>query len=206
MDGPVGKSSWLRHAIEGEREALDRLVEEYRPIVWRFARSLDRRAGEEQVNEILVRVVRLLRDPAKEYDDRFGQKFTAWLYAVTRNVLRDEWKGRARAAAVRSLDAPAPAGLGPGWREPVWRGSSPSRMAIRAELRELVQARLQRLPPLYRRVLELHWLKERPVPEIARRLGVSEGTVRKRIQRAQMRLRADLNALRSTLLRFARPG
>jgi hypothetical protein len=46
----------------------------------------------------------------------------------------------------------------------------------------------------FRRAILLRYLEGRPAPEIARMLGVPEGTVRWRIKEALDRLRADLDA------------
>lgn len=199
------KPSMVRRAVEGDAAALDRLAEEYRSVVWRFARHLDRRADEESVNAILLKVLELLRDPKREFDTQFGEKFTAWLYSVSNHVLQSERRGRAKAARVLSLDHTDPSDDRERRRipEPAGRGMSPSKAALRVEMQKLVRNRMEALPPLYREVVRLHWVEGRSVDEIAKRLKVPGTTVRKRLQRGHDRMRTLLKGVKTTLVRNA---
>jgi RNA polymerase sigma-70 factor, ECF subfamily len=68
-------------------------------------------------------------------------------------------------------------------------GTSPSRQAIRSELRERVQAALARLSQRDREVLVLRHLEQMTTVEIAATLAISEAAVKKRHVRALERLR-----------------
>jgi RNA polymerase sigma-70 factor (ECF subfamily) len=68
-------------------------------------------------------------------------------------------------------------------------GSSPSRQAIRSELKVRVQAALARLSPRDREVLVLRHLEQMTTAEIAATLAISEAAVKKRHVRALERLR-----------------
>jgi len=188
--------SMIRRAVEGDRDALDRLCSEYRTVLIRFARRIAPEADDGHVNEILLRVLELMRDPRREFDERFGEKFTAWLYAVAENVMRHERRTR---RPVRWIDARSSDTDGFRPIEPVSRGTSPSMAAVRAEMREVVRARIELLPPLYRDVIRLHWINGMPCADIARKLKVDEDTVRKRLQRAHDRLRVLVIRTRTTL-------
>jgi RNA polymerase sigma-70 factor (ECF subfamily) len=67
-------------------------------------------------------------------------------------------------------------------------GTSPSRQAMRSELRERVQAALNRLSPRDREVLVLRHLEQMTTAEAAT-LGISEAAIKKRHVRALERLR-----------------
>jgi RNA polymerase sigma-70 factor (ECF subfamily) len=104
------------------------------------------------------------------------------LQARRRSVAREErWDVHlhdqsARALAARLLD----------------NGTTPSRRLMRQELRDQVQAALDRLDPRDREVLVLRYLEQLSTAEIAATLGVSIGAVKMRHLRALQKLRADL--------------
>ena len=68
-------------------------------------------------------------------------------------------------------------------------GTSPSRQAIRSELKERVQAALAKLSERDREVLVLRHLEQMTTAEIAATLAISEAAVKKRHVRALERLR-----------------
>jgi RNA polymerase sigma-70 factor (ECF subfamily) len=68
-------------------------------------------------------------------------------------------------------------------------GTSPSRQAIRSELRERVQAALAKLSDRDREVLVLRHLEQMTTAEISATLAISEAAVKKRHLRALERLR-----------------
>lgn len=75
------------------------------------------------------------------------------------------------------------------------RGSTPSRKALRDELRARVRAALAALPETDREVLILRNLEQLSVASTADVLGLSEGAVKMRHVRALARLRAVLGDL-----------
>src|SRR5262245_28284685 len=70
--------------------------------------------------------------------------------------------------------------------------TSPSRRLMRQELRDRVQAALDRLEPSDREVLVLRYLEQLSTPESAAALGISIGAVKMRHLRALQKLRAGL--------------
>jgi RNA polymerase sigma-70 factor (ECF subfamily) len=75
------------------------------------------------------------------------------------------------------------------------KDSSPSRRALREELRERVQQALDLMADQDREVLILRFLEQLPVKEVAEVLGLSEGAVNMRQLRALERLRTLLGTL-----------
>ncbi len=71
----------------------------------------------------------------------------------------------------------------------VTSATSPSRRAMRDELRERVQAALAALPARDREVLVLRYLEGLAIGEVAEVLGIGEGAVKMRQLRALERLR-----------------
>ncbi|MBN1825024.1 MAG: sigma-70 family RNA polymerase sigma factor [Candidatus Eisenbacteria bacterium] len=92
-----------------------------------------------------------------------------WFYAIARNVLRRHWrKERLRRGAAflmgrRRIGAPA--------------AHEEEDRALRREL--------ERVPQPYREALLLHYYADRSVREMARDLGVAEGTIKSRLARGR---------------------
>lgn len=74
------------------------------------------------------------------------------------------------------------------------RNESPDAAAERGQLRALLQAAIERLPPIYRSVFMLRAVEEKSVEETAFCLGVSADVVKTRYLRARALLRDALGA------------
>lgn len=73
--------------------------------------------------------------------------------------------------------------------------TSPSDLIARKQDGRLLLEALRRIPIDHQIVLELSFWEEMSGPEIAQVLGLPEGTVRSRLRRAGLRLRAELQGL-----------
>lgn len=157
----------LRAAAEGDPAAIDALLVAWGPTVVRWCGRLGgpRIDAEDAAQDVLERVLRKLgglRDPAT---------FPAWLFATCRGVIAQH---RRRAWLRRWVGAPDESVIDPGPRadaDPVAAGVHAALDELSAELRE---------------VLVLCDLEERPAPEVARLVGLPEGTVRSRLRRARV--------------------
>ena len=123
---------------------------------------------------ILIRKAKALRD---------AHRLGPWLHGVAHRVA-----ARARADAVRrrSLER---RGSRPERESEV---RSPDRLAVRAELRAVVDQEIARLSPDHRTALVLCDLEGRSHQDAARLLGWSEGSLRGRLARARQKLRDRL--------------
>lgn len=163
-------SELVERASAGDLEAQSELVEPWlRPVVeWATRLGGPRLDSEDIAHEVFLTALgRLdrLREP-----ERFG----AWLYGITRNLVarhrRRAWLLRWVGASERDVadDAPRPDGV-----------------LENRESEARVERRLDRLSFKYREVLMLMVVEERTAPEVAQMLGVPEGTVRSRLRRAK---------------------
>ena len=113
---------------------------------------------------------------------------TAWLYRIATHVCLDRLRQFARRSPMESetdpdqVDVPEP--------------DTPSlqKTIELDEMSECVQRYLNRLTDSYRAVILLHDMHELTSPEIAQLLGESLATVKIRLHRARLKLRAALEA------------
>lgn len=101
----------------------------------------------------------------------------AWLFLVATNIVRDEWRNRARhrdtvQALARSTSEAVPA-VDPGLLDAV-----------------------RRLPAVHAEVVLLHYFADLPIDEVARQIRRPLGTVKRRLHEARSRLLTAIEAER----------
>lgn len=134
--------------------------------------------AEDVVQEALIALWEAPAAPAKR---------EAWLRAVVERKALQRLRALARRRAHEcSAGAPCPLAL------------DPARALERAEVRARVRAALARLPERYRAPLRLHELEGLDYRAVGAALGLPLGTVRSRLARGRARLRALLEAERSS--------
>lgn len=139
--------------------------------VWAYVirRAADRAEAEDVTSEVFRRALENLRG----YEWR-GLPFAAWLLRIAANTLAHRWEKAGRETG----DPP------PEMAEP------DAHLERRAMLFQLVE----RLPDIQRRVIELRYIEERSLVEVAQELGKTEGAVKQLQRRALENLRAELEA------------
>jgi RNA polymerase sigma-70 factor (ECF subfamily) len=174
----------------GDRAAFALLVRRHQGALYNFAlRNLrSPSAAEEVVQDAFLRVVQ------GSADFREASRFTAWLYAIARNLCIDFLRKRAHRQH-RSLDEPT-AELGDG--APLVERTSDGRAGVeRAALSKEIRLRLlsaiDQLPEQQREVFLLREISNLPFKEIAEVVGAPENTVKSRMRYALERLQAALS-------------
>lgn len=164
----------------GDERAFDALFYRYRDGIYRVSLAItkDPQAADEIVVDTFARAYRALT--RLEPDDTLRP----WLYRV---AINESYDRRPRAGTPSSLDDAA---------EQVAAGEerSPSALAEREEIRQVVLAALERLDDKHRTVVVLHYLSELALAEIALIVGSPVGTVKSRLHYALRRLRTHLSA------------
>lgn len=163
-----------RERVDHERLGIAFLT--HRSELLGFAnRSLgDRSLAEEAVQETFVRALRA--NPG--FDPRRGTIRT-WLFAIQRHVLVDLARTR-RAHPVQEIDANSP--------------SAEDHIEVAMRAWQVEQA-LTLLGAEHRQVVLEIYYRGRPSRDVARQLGLPEGTVRSRLYYALRALRAALNEM-----------
>jgi RNA polymerase sigma-70 factor (ECF subfamily) len=120
-------------------------------------------------------------------------RLSTWLVRIVINEALTWLRKRTRSAHVLNLaddefDGAIEAACGT-WGS---RPERPEESVIRADLRRLIEAKIDELPLPRRTVFILRALEDMSVPETAAALGIPEATVRTRFFRARMQLSAAL--------------
>jgi RNA polymerase sigma-70 factor, ECF subfamily len=110
-----------------------------------------------------------------------GTPFVAWLLRIAANAIVDYWRKASREQQLSDQDAPE--------SFPV-TAENIERVEHRAMLFRLVRT----LPADQRRVIEMRFADEKPIREIAREMGRTEGSIKQLQFRAIQSLRAQMQA------------
>ena len=168
----------LRRAQQGDSEAFRLLVEAYQTQVYRVAlRMCGEAAADDVTQEAFLAAWRALPE------FRGTCRFSTWLYRLTTNAAIDCLRREKRHRDADDLDGvELPDG-----------GDTPQEAAERTETQTAVRSALSALSDEHRQVLLLRYMQELDYGEIAVALGISEGTVKSRINRAKARLKELLS-------------
>jgi RNA polymerase sigma-70 factor (ECF subfamily) len=144
-------------------QALERLLDGYQHKVFRMAVAMlrDRGRAEEVTQEIFLKVWRALPS--------YGGHAAAstWLYAIARNTCLNAVRAESYRKTTSIEQLPEP--------------EAPSAHAPEIDWSPL----LARLPEMQRQVVTLFYFEDRDVKEVARLLGLAEGTVKSHLHRAR---------------------
>jgi RNA polymerase sigma-70 factor (ECF subfamily) len=168
-------------ARAGETGAFETLVRRYQGWVFTLALRMvgDRAEAEDLAQDVFLKAYRGLRG------FKGASRFSTWLYAIASHHCLNHLKARGRRGGLGD-DPPAPVDRLP--------DGAPRADALleRADLVRIVQAEMAHLTEEHRMVLILRDIQGLSYVEIARTLGVELGTVRSRLHRARMEMKARL--------------
>jgi RNA polymerase sigma-70 factor (ECF subfamily) len=180
-----GEAALIRKCREGDRACFDALVGRYASRVYNLALRITGHSqdAEDAAQEAFVRAFRSMRK------FRFQCEFSTWLYRIAVNASLDELKRRKRRPAPFSTlrrdedDA-----------DPQYPSQEPDAHEAfqQRQRQEVIVKALNALPPHYRIVLTLYDVEGHSYEEIAAIIGAPVGTVKSRLNRARLALRALL--------------
>ncbi len=171
------------------REAVARIAQEHAPRLWAIALKLcdDPTQAEDLVQEVFMQALR------SWHTFRGESQVTTWLYGIAVNVARRMRRRRvAEPARIASLDVNLPFDS-PTIARPADELDDALRRQVAEEAREGLERSICTLPDEFRLPLVLHEIAQLSVPEVARILGIPEGTVKSRVHRARLRLRDEID-------------
>ena len=176
----------IDRVINGDTEAFSPLVEEHQRMVYNLALRMlrDPQNAQDAAQDAFLKAFRSLPKFRGE------SSFSVWLYRLTSNVCLDMLRKAKHSGKVvslypddedegRMLDLPDTAPL-------------PEEAAEKRERIECVRTAMKNLSPEHREILILREVDGLNYAEIAEHLGINEGTVKSRINRAKLALRREL--------------
>ena len=175
-----------RRIAAGDRIAFERLTRLHNRRLFRIARAMlrDDAEAEDALQEAYLQAYRTMGSYRGE------ARLSTWLARVVANEALMRLRKQARRAAIVPLQAGADV-------EEVNQTEAsmekePENAARRAEMRKLLEQRIDALPGAYRAVFMLRAVEEYTVEETAAILQIPEATVRSRLFRARSLLREGL--------------
>ncbi len=185
MKADAEESTLVQRSRGGDIAAFNVLVERFQRGLYNLCLRMlgSAAAAEDATQEAFIAAFRRL-------DSFRGGSLRAWLYRIAANVCYDELRRR-RARPAVSLDATLEQG---GLAELASPSPSPARQLERSEVVSAIQKALGALPSDQRLAVILCDVQGMDYSEISAVVGAPLGTVKSRIARARLRLRAILRA------------
>jgi RNA polymerase sigma-70 factor (ECF subfamily) len=166
---------------------FEALMRRYNTRLFRVARAILRNdaEAEDAVQDAYLQVYRKL------HEFRGDSQVSTWLTRVVVNAALMRVRKQKRGVVVQ-LQRPA----GQGSETPMdvedRRAASPSEVTFRAEVRRILERRIDELPLAFRTVFVMRDVQDMSVQESAAALGIPDATVRSRLIRARGMLREAL--------------
>jgi RNA polymerase sigma-70 factor, ECF subfamily len=167
---------------------FEALMRRYNSRLFRVARAIlrDDAEAEDAVQDAYLQIYRKL------HEFRGDSQVSTWLTRVVVNAALMRARKQKRAVVV-PLQKPGAAGAPDTGTELEDRqAASPSQVTFRAEVRKILERRIDELPLAFRTVFVMRDVQDMSVHETADALGIPEPTVRTRLFRARAMLREAL--------------
>lgn len=179
----------LRKIREDEPGAFEAFVDAYGDRIYGFGIRMcgEREDARDVTQDTLLQAYRSLKDL------QHPEALKTWLFRVAANACRmRRRKGKYEPARELSLEELRPAGGDVPETEIPDAGNLPDEEALRAEARRRIRSAIRTLPPHYRLVLVLRDIEQFTAPEVADILDLPLSTIKMRLHRARLLLRAEL--------------
>jgi RNA polymerase sigma-70 factor, ECF subfamily len=176
-----------RRVAAGDPTAFEAMMRRYNRALFRTARAIlrDDAEAEDALQEAYLRVYRTM-------DSFRGEaRLSTWLARIVANEALMRLRKQARRSAIVPLQAGIDIETLNETSEPIM-ANAPEESARRAEMRKLLEQRIDALPGAYRSVFMLRAVEEYSVEETASILQIPQATVRSRFHRARSLLREGL--------------
>ena len=178
-------SDLLARCQSGDPQAIEALVHEHQAKIYRLCLSMldDAADAEDATQESFIAALKAL----KGY--RGDSAFQTWLISIALNVCRSSLRQRKRRTTLGSTLA-----------DPSIAGEStptPEMQAMKSESSQALWVALNKLDEKHRLPIYLRYYHELSTAEIAKVLGINQGTVHSRLSIARSQLAGDLKRAQS---------
>ena len=171
----------------GDEKAFTEILLTYQKKVYNIAYRMlgNREEAKDLAQEVFLSVYESIKDLREE------TRFDAWLTKITLNQCRNRWKHLKRRKYFNSdsLDDPIETEDGSVEKAICDPSGNPETLYEKKAVQEFVQRGLLKLNEEQREVIVLRDLQGFSYEEIARVLGLPEGTVKSKLHRARMELK-----------------
>lgn len=181
----------VQRARGGDTAAFDELVVKYTPKLYGLVYHMT--SNHEDTNDILQDVFAKAYRALKRFKGKSA--FYTWIYSIATNMTLNFLKKRNRRRAYSLDDVDLAIERDEDFIEATSK-SDPVREANISELQERLNMAMQQLSDDHRAVVTMFDIQGMPHAEIAKILGVSEGTVRSRLFYAHRQLQTYLDDFR----------
>jgi RNA polymerase sigma-70 factor, ECF subfamily len=179
----------VERAAKGDELAFERIMRKNNRLLFRTARSILKTdaEAEDALQEAYLRAWGALAT------FRADSKLSTWLVRIVINEALGRLRRRSAQvipleSVMESIDRPTQESM-----EGDDPDREPDRLAMRSQVRALMEARIDLLPEAFRTVFMLRAVEEMSVEEVAAALEIPEATVRTRFFRARSLLRESLS-------------
>ena len=179
---PPNDRELLRRFLAEDEAAFSELVQRHAGLVWSACQRALRHTDD--VEDAFQATFLVLARKAKSL--QWQESIAGWLYQTAR---RTSLKLRAKATRRREVDELAAQQRADA---AATADADPAMQAAVHELAEILDAELASLPPRFREVILLCQVEGLTRAEVAKRLGVSVGAVKDRLERGREQLRSRL--------------
>jgi RNA polymerase sigma-70 factor (ECF subfamily) len=173
----------------GDHQAFEALMRRHNGRLFRAARAIlkDDAEAEDAVQDAYLDAYRHMAD------FRGDSQVGTWLVRIAVNQALMRLRKHKRESVVVSFDRPEPEDSNTSMEQlRDEKSESPMAATLRAEIRRLLERRIDELPMAFRSVFVLREVEEMSVEETAAALGIPSATVRTRLFRARALLRQAL--------------
>ena len=189
-------SDWIDRARAGDRQALGRLLDRYRPLL--RARAQDSLGADLRVrvdeSDVVQQACLSVQDAIAGFRGTSEPELVQWLLQIVEHAVLHVVE-RERNARKRAIDREV-RGSGP-LQQVADPQTSPSRRAMRGEQRRILDEAIRQLPDDQQAAVRLKYLEQATLAETARRLGKTEDAASGLLQRGIARLNRILKGQES---------
>lgn len=185
------ESSLIERCKAGDREAFDQLVRLYERRIYNFALRLSSNLddAEDITLETFIRVYNAIQN------FRGDAHFSTWVFRIAHNVFLDMRK-KAKAHPQTSLQEVVELDESEVTRQIEDPNPQPQQVAQAAELTQLLRDAIESLPDYQKTMVLLYHTQNKSYEEIAEIMNLPIGTVKSRLNRARIALKAKLEPVR----------
>jgi RNA polymerase sigma-70 factor (ECF subfamily) len=178
------------HDPDANQEIFEKMRPPIMGFIYRMLGPAYREHMEDIAQEVFLKVFRALQ----RFDVHRGVKFSTWVFTFTRNHCLDTLKKKKLPVfSLSAVDGDRPLSIRDEGALP------PDQVAGGQEIGQRINPALRAINPEQRAVFEMRERKGMEYADIAKLMGVAEGTVKSRLHRARLALRELLSDLPGNL-------